>query len=239
MDYLQADFHCHVKIFSSAPLKPGQLSKKLNWAMRLGLDVLAITEHIEDKDFWAISGGLESTCDGKEGVFYRPGLTVLTGAEVNIKEGGHILLIGCLNALKKMEKRLGRLDGTNTPCFKELMDASDDLGFLRIGAHPCRRRQELWPLGQQLKRLDALEINGRDLPTATMVKRQAGFLQIPVVAGSDAHHWLQMGRVNNYFNVPGALSIAAIKEAVAARRVKWRGNNILSLCQTILKGVKK
>ncbi len=239
MRYLQADFHCHVKIFSSIPLKPGQLSKKLNWAMRLGLDILAVTEHIEDKDFWTITDGLEHICTGKEGVYHRPGLTVLTGAEVTIREGGHILLIGCLNALKELENRLGRLDGNNTPCFKDLMDAGDDLGFLRIGAHPCRRSQELWPLGLPIKRLDALEINGRNLPAATTVARQAGLLQMPVVAGSDAHHWLQMGRVYNHLPVNGALSIAAIKEAVAARKIRWHDQGTLSWYKKILQGVRK
>ncbi|MCG8401642.1 MAG: PHP domain-containing protein [Firmicutes bacterium] len=236
MRQLKADFHCHVKIMGHGSFRPGQLKSRLEWARRFGLDLLAITEHIDIPDFWDITAFLEDLCDQRRGVLRWRELVVITGAEVNIAEGGHILLIGGSAALRQLEARLGRLDANNPPLLKELLDASENLGFLRIGAHPCRRRQDLWKMGPLLKRLDALEINGRELSTAGWVTRQAGMLNIPVVTGSDAHHWLQMGRVYNLLPLDGDPGVAAIKDVVANHGVTWRVTGGLSHCKSLLKG---
>jgi len=44
-----------------------------------------------------------------------------------------------------------------------------------------------------LRRLHALEVNGKDFGTEVMLLVQARALGLPIVAGSDAHHWLQLG----------------------------------------------
>jgi hypothetical protein len=44
-----------------------------------------------------------------------------------------------------------------------------------------------------LRRLHALEVNGKDFGTELMLLAQARALGLPIVAGSDAHQWLQLG----------------------------------------------
>lgn len=44
-----------------------------------------------------------------------------------------------------------------------------------------------------LRRLHALAVNGKDFGTEVMLLAQARALGLPIVAGSDAHHWLQLG----------------------------------------------
>ncbi len=227
--YLKADFHCHVKLLGHWDFRPVQLLKRLNWARRVGLNVLAITEHIDSFDFWEICRFLELSCRNESGSFSWKGLTVLTGAEVNIYESGHILLIGSLDALRELEKRLGRLDAENFPCFKDLLDASEDLNFLRIGAHPCRGNQELWKMGSLLKRLDALEVNSNELHMAKWVQRQSRQLNLPVLAGSDAHHWLQMGRVYNLLPFNGRYTVAELKRVIASGEATWHRPGAVSV----------
>lgn len=234
---LKADFHCHVKLLGHWNFRPVQLLKRLKWARCIGLNMLAITEHIDSPDFWEINGHLESLCRDHAGNFSWKGLTVLTGAEVNIYESGHILLIGSLDALRELEKRLGRLDAGNLPFFKDLLDASEDLDFLRIGAHPCRANQELWKMGSLLKRLDALEINANELSMSKSVQRQSRQLNLPVLAGSDAHHWLQMGRVYNLLPFNGGYTVAELKRVIASGETVWcRPGAIAAFMGGLLKG---
>lgn len=220
---LKADFHCHVKLLGHQAFRPVQLLKRLNRARRVGLDMLAVTEHIDLPDFWEIYEHLEMLCQDRSGCFSWKGITVLTGAEVNIYEGGHILMIGSLDAIRELEKRTGRLDGRNSPFFMDLLDASEDLDFLRIGAHPCRGNLELWKMGSLLKRLDALEINANELSMSNWVSCQSGQLNLPVLAGSDAHHWLQMGRVYNVlpFSFSGTYTVTELKRVIARGEVTW------------------
>lgn len=237
---LKADFHCHVKLLAQRPFQTAQLIKRLDWARRVGLDMLAITEHIDLPDYWEIYGRLETLCRDHSGCFSWKGLTVLTGAEVNIYESGHILLIGSLDAIRELEKRMGRLDARNSPFFKDLMDASEDLDFLRIGAHPCRFNHELWKMGSLLKRLDALEINANELFMSDWVSKRSVQLNLPVLAGSDAHHWLQIGRVYNLlpFSFNGSYTVSQLKRVITRGEAAWyRPGAVSAFMGGLLKGV--
>ena len=236
---LKADFHCHVKLLGHHSFRPAQLVKRLSWARRVGLDLLAVTEHIDLPDFWEIYEHLESLCRDHSGCFSWRGLTVLTGAEVNIYEGGHILMIGSLDHMRELEKRMGRLDARNFPFLKDLLDASEDLEFLRIGAHPCRVNHDLWKMGPLLKRLDALEINANELSMSEWVSSQSAKMGLPVLAGSDAHHWLQLGRVFNLlpYSYNGGYTVAQLKRVIARGEAAWyRPGAVSAFIRGLLKG---
>lgn len=222
MDYLKADFHCHVKLMARGKFRRGQLERRINAARYLGLDLLAVTEHIDVRDFWDIVSCLQQLCGDKTGRLAWKGMRLLAGAEVSIYEGGDILLIGSAGGLKELENRLGRLSSGNLPQLRDLLDASEDLGFLRIGAHPCRPGKVLWKIGPLLKRLDALEINARELSEAGLVRRRAREAGLAVLAGSDAHHWLQLGRVYNLIPGSNEQDIGEIKNALAENKTSWQ-----------------
>lgn len=227
VECLKAEFHCHVKLLARGTFRGSQLIKRLNAAKHQGLDVLAVTEHIDVHDFWNIVEYIMRLCEDKSGNLTWKGMRLLTGAEVSIEEGGDILLIGSAKGLEKLETRLGRLSRGNFPCLNELLDASEDLGFLRIGAHPCRTGKVLWKMGPLLKRLDALEINARELSEAGWVYHQAKEAGVSVVAGSDAHHWLQLGKVYNLIPAWSGTDLEKIKEAIREKKTAWRRGSSL------------
>lgn len=230
---LKAEFHCHAKLLGQVPFKPVYLERRLNRARALGLDVLAITEHLEAPDYQEIYRCLEALCRNDSGTARWHGVTVLTGAEITISSGQDILLIGGTGYIKELVKRLGFYPG-NPPRFEELMDASEDLELLRVGAHPCRRGKCLWSLGPQLKRLDALEINASELSKASYVQEQAQQLGLPVLAGSDAHHWLQIGRVYNILPLHDRFTIPELKQTVLQRQSAWQKKNSFAFWKNML-----
>lgn len=191
---LKADFHCHVKLIASRRYHLSLLLTRLRFAKATGLHIQAITEHADVDDFWEIIASIEEI-NAKQAV--HGDLLVLPGVEVPIREHGDVVLVGSFSALVEMERRLGRITLAKKPAFLDLMDATEDLNFLRIGAHPSRQGQVLWKLGEGLYRLDALEINSRELRSEEEVRRRASQMGIPVVSGSDAHLWPRVGAMYN------------------------------------------
>ena len=60
------------------------------------------------------------------------------------------------------------------PTLREFLDVTDDFDVARIGAHMFRRTKELGKFrSDDLKRLHALEVNGKDFGTEVMLLVQA------------------------------------------------------------------
>jgi len=65
---------------------------------------------------------------------------------------------------------------------------------VHIGAHMFRQGKELTHLGdRRLRRLSALELNGKDFFNDAAVRVEAARLHLLVVGGSDAHFWWHVG----------------------------------------------
>src|SRR4030095_2932639 len=73
---------------------PMSVERMIWMARRVGLDGLALTEHFHATDFWAVHDHLERTYPVDGGVFWADGLALLAGAEVNIREGGDVIVLG-------------------------------------------------------------------------------------------------------------------------------------------------
>ena len=97
-----------------------------------------------------------------------------------------------------------------------LLGLSGDLRLVRIVAHPLRPRREIDRLGRHLlARFDGLEVNAKDLAmigasAKAHLRNLAGGSGMYIVAGSDAHHPLQLGTVWN--ESPDALGAAPQRE---------------------------
>ena len=91
--------------------------------------------------------------------------SVFPAMEVSIKNKGHVILTGdresivtLYGALKEFRERDNLID------LEELLDQADIFNLLKIGAHPCRRGHKLCNQPHELlKRLDALDLNGKDI----------------------------------------------------------------------------
>jgi hypothetical protein len=184
-------------------------------AGRVGLDALALTEHFHAREYWAIPRYLEETYPMERGVLRAGQLALLPGAEVNIREGAHVITLGEIAELRRLDRAFPTaLSAGYEPTLREYLDVTDDFDVARIGAHMFRRGKELGKFSPaDLRRLHALEVNGKDFGSEVMLLTQARALGLPIVGGSDAHHWLQLG-VRHTLVHTDELSMPAVLKAI-------------------------
>jgi PHP-associated len=189
------DTHTHPKISKHFAFDPGAITRMASMARRVGLDGLCVTEHFHAREYWAIPEHLERTYACQRGVFWSDDVALIPGAEVNIREGAHVIVLAEVAELRRLDAAFpDRLSERYEPTLREFLDVTDDFDVARIGAHMFRRGKELGKFAAaDLRRLHALEVNGKDFGTEVMLLAQARALNLPIVGGSDAHHWLQAG----------------------------------------------
>jgi predicted metal-dependent phosphoesterase TrpH len=189
------DTHTHPKISKHYAFRPDTVTRMVRMARRVGLDGLALTEHFHASGFWRVHEHLLETYPVEGGVFRADGVTVIPGAEVNIREGAHVIVLGEVDELRRLDAAFPcHLSARYEPTLREFLDVTDHFDIVRIGAHMFRAKKELGKFSPvDLCRLHALEVNGKDFGTEVMLLVQARALGLPIVAGSDAHHWLQIG----------------------------------------------
>lgn len=204
-----AELHCHTQFFGWQHFSRRRLDSFLSRARRLGVKILAFTEHANIKSYWKLFAFLEDSAWQWEGA------VILTGAEITVQEGGDILVYGSPAAFKELPDRLGGWPaGRVRPPLERLLEAVETLDLMRVGAHPLRPRQSLFHIPRELlRRLDALEINAREAGRNQQVTALAAELNLPLVAGSDAHFSWHLGRVLN--RLPGWVKdIPTLRQAV-------------------------
>ena len=209
------DTHSHPKISKHFAFDPVAVTRMIAMARRVGLDGLALTEHFHATAYWDVHQHLAATFPEREGVFWAGDLALIPGAEVNIREGAHVIVLGEVAELRRLDESFpSRLSECYEPTLREFLDVTDDFELARIGAHMFRRSKELGKFSAaDLKRLHALEINGKDFGTEVMLLAQARALNLPIVGGSDAHHWLQTGVRHTLMHVDD-ISMTAILKAI-------------------------
>src|SRR5438445_13899347 len=80
------------------------------------------------------------------------------------------------------------------PPFGEAVEAAKGAGLVLIGAHMYRCGKELARLREgELRRLDGLELKGKDFFNDGAVRAEAGRRGLPVIGGSEAGVWCQVG----------------------------------------------
>lgn len=189
------DTHSHPKISKHFAFDPGAVARMVRMAMRVGLDGVALTEHFHATGYWDIHAHLEAAYPLASGVYWADGVALIPGAEVNIREGAHVIVLGETPEIRRLDGAFPEpLSHGYEPSLREFLDVTDDFDVARIGAHMFRPTKELGKFAAvDLRRLHALEVNGKDFGTEMMLLVQARALGLPIVAGSDAHHWLQLG----------------------------------------------
>jgi hypothetical protein len=209
------DTHTHPKISKHFAFDAGSIQRTARMAGRVGLDAVAITEHFHATSYWAIHDHLDAAYPVERGLYRVGELALIPGAEVNIREGAHVIVLGETAELRRLDRAFPeRLSDGYEPRLREFLDVTDDFDVVRIGAHMFRRTKELGKFGAgDLRRLHALEVNGKDFGTELMLAVQARALGLPIVGGSDAHHWLQTG-VRHTLVHTDELTLGAISKAI-------------------------
>ncbi|HEV2283206.1 MAG TPA: PHP-associated domain-containing protein [bacterium] len=192
------DLHTHAKISKLFPFEVRSVHQMLAQARRVGLDGIALVEHFHASNFWDVHETLGRMFVYADGVYRtESGFHVLTGAELSLMDRGRpadLILLGTLDQLCQVDARLARpATGGYRPPLAEAVAVARETGTFVIGAHIFRPGKELAALGRELATLDAIEANGKDFRKDERVYGAAGRLGLPVVGGSDAHFWPQIG----------------------------------------------
>lgn len=201
---MKIDLHCHIKLSKKTDFQIEYFNQAIREASLAGLDAIAMTEHFNTSNFYEVYDQLDAAYPYRENYYDVNGFKVFPGMEIDVDQKGHILVIGTRNKILDLRHRLEPFTEKDAFVpFEQLLDWCDELDLLRIGAHPHRESN---PLTQHelslLSRLDAFDINGKDVGTygsamIDQVKKLANEVGIPVIVGSDTHHPLQFGCVYN------------------------------------------
>ena len=202
---MRIDFHSHVKISKKTDFMPEYFQEMMKEAKMADLTAICMTEHFNTKRFFDIYDYLDQQYSYEKGYYNIDGLKLFPGIEVDVKEVGHILLIGNRQDILSIRRLLEpHTQEENFIPFNQLMDMADQYNILKIGAHAFRESTPLYHLKEeQLKRLDALDLNGKDLFAQGIEMYQqklvayAEKMGLPYVGGSDTHQFLQYGSIMN------------------------------------------
>ena len=204
---IRADLHVHAKVCKSSRFDRSTFDNSVEQALRTGLSGFALTEHFHAPDYWGILDELAGAFPYDEGrLRIADGFGVLTGAELTVAEGGDVVLIGEIQALMGFDSSFGpRPSSGYRPPLADVFGPARRAGLIVIAAHPTRSGKGLiercWDL---LPLFDALEVNGKDVglsKTSVGVRALAELIGRPVVGGSDAHAWPQVGTASTVLDL--------------------------------------
>ena len=204
---MRLDMHTHGKLAKKVPFSPEYTDWLFGEAKEAGLDALCLTEHFNTLGFNEVYEYIARHYEAERDTFLtREGLRIFPGMEVDIAEGGHTLVIGPLECILEMNRRLEphKIPGNFLP-FAEWSKMAGEYPVLFGAAHPYREGGHIPELPEEmLARFMFLDINGKDLAkdragTWEKMKALSKKLNLPLVAGSDTHQSFQYGCVCNIF----------------------------------------
>ncbi|GAA3412045.1 PHP-associated domain-containing protein [Paenibacillus hodogayensis] len=224
---MKIDFHFHVKLSKKTDFSLEHFNEMLDEAREQGLQAITLTEHFNTRRFDEVYGTLDRVLPGNNHYYDRDGFKIFTGMEVDVAEGGHILVSGPKDALLEIRALLD--NHTTAESFiglEQLFLLCEPRGMLVIGGHPFRESNHLYHVDRELlRRFDAFDLNGKDLHEIGIQENVAKVLTlgaelgVPVVAGSDAHQMFQVGCVHNELSGP-CESVADLKVAIQSGAYK-------------------
>lgn len=195
-----ADLHAHTR-WSDGDDTPSDV---LDWAARIGLDVIAITDHDAIEGAEEAADLAEARGDGPD---------VVVGAEISSRDG-HVLALFISELIRK---------GMSAAATVE---AIHEQGGIAIAAHPFWRhapdRGYSYGVGPQIHTVafDAVEVlNGGFTPSMITANQRAAAAAggLTRVGGSDAHVRRALGWAHTRF--PGR-SAADLRSAIAAGQTR-------------------
>ena len=162
------DFHTHGKLAKYLPFSTEYTDWLLREARRAGLDAICLTEHFNTQQFDTLYGYVEARGE-KNGDAYvfedAGGLRVFPGMETDIAEGGHVLCVGPMEAIREMNRRLEphKAKDRFLPAA-QLLELFAEYPVLVGAGHPFRDGGHIPDLPPELlMRFDFLDLNGKDI----------------------------------------------------------------------------
>ena len=204
---MNIDFHTHGKLAKKLPFSTQYTDQMFHKAYLKGLDAICLTEHFNTLSFlemydyiYTHDTHVGDCCQSKEG------LLIFFGMEIDIKEGGHTLVIGRYHDIVELNKKLEKHKAKESfLTFDELVTLVRQYDVIFGGAHVYRQGGHIPELSQkQLLCFDFFDLNGKDLACyglkmQDMIYQFAHRYHKPVVSGSDTHQATQYGCVQTCF----------------------------------------
>ncbi len=205
---MNMDFHVHGLLSKIKDFNKEFFINEIYFAKSNGLNGIILCEHFNAKDFLVIYDFLEKNFIYEGDRYIVEGISVFPGMEVSIKNKGHVILAGeresiidIYDLLKAFREKDHLIE------LEDLLDQADIFNLLKIGAHPCRRGHKLCNQSHELlKRLDALDLNGKDIfKKGQSIARDelinlSQELGINIITGSDSHTPIQLGGIYTNLN---------------------------------------
>jgi len=216
---MKIDLHCHSYYSIDGISSPEKL---IRTALKKGLDGIALTDHDTTK-------GWEEAKKAAQ----KLGVILILGEEVKTRRNGKVIgdILGVF--LKKEIK-------SREP-FKVIKEIKMQDG-IAILAHPFHYRERFKDDLEKYKNLiDGIEAFNARLPFSSADKKALDFAlknNLPIVAGSDAHHHREIG--NAYTIVENVRDLRDFKEAILTKKTKIRGkkSSIFTLVIPFLARIK-
>ncbi len=200
------DFHTHGKLAKKLPFSEEYTRWLLTEAREAGLDAICLTEHFNTLGFDRICRYMTEHGEKDGDTLVTDGMRIFPGMETDIAEGGHILSVGPMEAIREVNKRLEpyKEKGHFLP-YSRLMDLLEEYPVLVGGAHPFRAGSHIPELeDRQLARLHFFDLNGKDVAEHRELTEHLTYglgktYGKPVVGGSDTHQAVQYGCIRTEF----------------------------------------
>lgn len=200
------DFHTHGKLAKYLPFSVPYTQWLFREACQAGLDAICLTEHFNTQQFDEVYDYVARHGEPCGDTFCFDGLKIFPGMETDIAEGGHILSIGPMEAIRELNRRLElhKAKGSFLP-FASLLELFREYPVLVGAGHPYRPGGHIPELPEELlSQLDFIDCNGKDVAenrqqTEYLTRAMGQRLGKPVVAGSDTHQAVQYGCIRTKF----------------------------------------
>ncbi|MGE7054108.1 tetratricopeptide repeat protein [Paenibacillus glucanolyticus] len=224
---MKIDLHTHAKLSKASDFSQTYYEEMVREAMDNGLHALALTEHFNTRNFDEVYQQLDRMFPYNGEYYDAGGLKIFPGMEVDIRETGHILLIGRKEFILETRHQLNDYTekGAFIP-FDDLMDLAEALPLLKIGAHPFRESTPLHHLDHsQLQRLDAFDLNAKDMYQYGCEANQDQVQRFAAKLGKPFYH---LGKVLKW---QGRLDEAYAYFYKSVWSGAWQGAGYLALAQ--------
>lgn len=204
---MNIDFHVHGLLSKRKDFNERFFIEEIEYARLSNLHGIVMCEHFNAINFKEIYKYLQENYEYEGDRYLVKGVSVFPAMEVSIKDKGHVVLVGSREAISEIHEKLKpHMDRENLIEFKNLLDLADKYGCLKIGAHPFRRGHKLCNHPEELlKRLDALDLNAKDIfKKGEEARREllelSSKIGVNVITGSDSHTPLQLGGIYTELN---------------------------------------
>lgn len=205
---MNIDFHVHGLLSKRKDFNQEFFMSEIRFARENMIDGIVLCEHFNARDFCLIHEFLEKNFAYEGDRYLVNNTSVFPALEVSVKNKGHVIIVGDRDSIISIRKYLEPyMNRNNLVELEQLLDLADVYECLKIGAHPCRRGHKLCNHPENLlKRLDALDLNGKDIykkgegiarDEIINLSKQLG---INIVTGSDSHTPIQLGSILTSFN---------------------------------------